>query len=251
MVSARSTGTAYHYVADTLRRRILHGEFGPGERLPPERELCELFAASRITIRRALDILADELLIERRQGDGTYVSPTPSRRIPLLSTDVSGSISAHAPDLDRALESYSWQKASSEVAAVLQTHPGARVLVARRFDLLHGEPVAYDEIYLPEQVADRLSEGDLSQLRFLERWQKVQQIHISHLSQSIEAVAAASDQARLLKLELAQPLLKEIDVIFMSTGTPCGLFVSYFRHDLFRLNSTVRLSLSSDSDEGT
>ena len=87
------TATAYQYVADTLRRRILHGEFGPGERLPTERELCELFSASRITIRRSLDILADELLIERRQGDGTFVSPTPSRRIPLLSTDVSGSIS--------------------------------------------------------------------------------------------------------------------------------------------------------------
>src|SRR3977135_714566 len=98
------TATAYQYVADTLRRRILHGEFGPGERLPPERELCELFSASRITIRRSLDILADELVCERRTGAGPVVSPTPSRRIPLLSSDVSGSISAHAPDLERALE---------------------------------------------------------------------------------------------------------------------------------------------------
>jgi hypothetical protein len=46
------------------------------------------------------------------------------------------------------------------------------------------------------------------------------------------------------------PLLKEIDVIFMSTGAPCGLFVSYFRHDLFRLTSMIRLSLCEQDDEG-
>src|SRR3954452_13327165 len=111
MVVVRSA-TAYQYVADTLRRRILGGQYGPGVRLPAERELCQQFAASRITIRRALLILADELLIQRRQGDGTFVSPAPSRKIPLLSTDFTGSIAAHAPDLDRALESHSWQKAS-------------------------------------------------------------------------------------------------------------------------------------------
>ena len=53
-----------------------------------------------------------------------------------------------------------------------------------------------------------------------------------------------------LNVEVGDPLLKEIDVIFVSTGTPCGLFVSYFRHDLFRLTSTVRLSLHSDDEEG-
>jgi DNA-binding GntR family transcriptional regulator len=243
------SATAYQYVADTLRRQILQGQFGPGERLPAERELCEQFAASRITIRRALLILADEMLIQRRQGDGTFVSPTPSRKIPLLSTDFSGSIATHAPDIDRELESHAWLKAADDVAANLQTHRGARVLFARRFDLLRGRPVAFDEIYLPEQVADRLSADDLGQLRFLERWQSVQQIRFGHLSQYIEAVAAAPEQAQYLGVTVGDPMLKETDVIFLSTGAPCGLFVSYYRHELFRLTSTVRLSVDHQEDE--
>lgn len=243
------TATAYQYVADTLRRQILQGQFGPGERLPPERELCELFAASRITIRRALLILADEMLIQRRQGDGTFVSPTPSRIIPLLSTDFSGSMAAHAPDLHREFEFQAWQKASDEVADCLQTYRGAKVLFARRLDLLRETPVAFDEIYLPEQVADRLTDNDLGQLRFLERWQKVQQIRLGHLSQVIEAVAAASEQVQYLGGRVGVPLLKEVDVVFLSTGTPCGLFVSYYRHELFRLTSTVRLSVVSQDDD--
>jgi DNA-binding GntR family transcriptional regulator len=241
--------TAYQYVADTLRRRILQGEYASGECLPPERELCEQFASSRITIRRALHILADEMLIQRRQGDGTYVSPKPSRKIPLLSTDFSGSLAAHAPDLERELESSSWRKATEDVAAALQTYPGAKVLFARRLDLLRGKPVAYDEIYLPEHASDELDENDLGQLRFLERWQKVQHIRLTHLSQVIEAIAAAREHVQHLGGKVGAPLLKEMDVIFMSTGAPCGLFVSYFRHDLFRLTSTVRLSVCEKEAE--
>jgi DNA-binding GntR family transcriptional regulator len=245
------TTNAYQYVADTLRRQILEGKFTPGEQLPPERELCEQFAASRITIRRALHILADEMLIERRQGSGTFVSPTPSRKIPLLNTDFSGSMAVHAPDLERELDFHEWQKASEEVAAMLQTYPGTRVLFARRLDLLRDEPVAFDEVYLPEQLADRLVDNDLAQLRFLERWQKVQHIRLGHVSQTIEAVAATRKQVRYLGGKVGAPLLKEVSVIYLSAGPPCGLFVSYYRAELFRLTSTVRLSVSEQDDEST
>jgi GntR family transcriptional regulator len=248
-MTAVRTVTAYQYVADALRRRVLSGELGPGERLSPERELCEQFSASRITIRRALEILADEMLIERRQGIGTIVSPAPSRKIPLLNTDFSGSMAAHAPDLERELESYEWQEADAEVAAALRTFFGSRVLFARRIDLLHRAPVAFDEIHILEHVADQLDEYDLAQLRFLERWQIVQQIRLGHLSQGIEAVAAEPEQVAYLGGNVGAPLLKEVDVIFLSTGAPCGLFVSYYRHNLFQLTSTVRLSIPVRKEE--
>lgn len=242
--------TAYQHVADSVRRRILGGKLGPGEQLPTERELCEQFGASRITIRRALQILADELLIERRQGLGTFVSPSPTRRIPLMNSDFSGSLAAHAPDLDRALLHHGWQPAAADVADSLQLLPTASVLFARRVDMLNGESVAFDEIYLPESVADRLIDDDLAQLRFLERWQSVQNIRLGHLSQSIEAVVAVEEQASILSVTVGSPLLKEVDVFYLATGAPCGLFISYYRHDLFQLTSTIRLSIP-DQEPGT
>jgi GntR family transcriptional regulator len=243
--------TAYRYVADTLRRQILDRKLAAGERLPPERELCERFSASRITIRRALQILADEMLIERRQGLGTFVSPVPSRRIPLLSSDFSGSMASHAPDLERALEKYEWREASVEVAEALQLMPGARVLFARRLDLLRATAVAYDEIHLPESIADRLGEADLSELRFLERWQTVQQIRLTHLTQKIEAIAAKPEQVKRLRAKLGAPILKEVDILFSVNGTPCGIFESYYRHDLFQLTSTVQLRVASGNGEAS
>lgn len=248
MATTRTTIT-YRLVADSLRRQILNRRIEAGAQLPPERELCTRFSASRITIRRALQILADEMLIVRRQGLGTFVSPRPSRRIPLLNTDFSGSMATHAPDLERALESHEWREASTEVAGLLQVLPGSRVLFARRFDLLRNVAVAYDEIYLPETFADRLSEDDLSELRFLERWQDSQRILIDCLRQNIEAVVATTQHEKLLGVKRGAPLLKEVDVILTADGTPCGYFTSYYRHDLFQLTSTIRLNLSAGSVE--
>ncbi len=247
MASVQST-IAYKQVADSLRKQILSGDLTPGKQLPTERELCEQFSASRITIRRALQILADEILIRRRQGSGTFVSPTPSRRIPLLNTDFSGSVATHAPELGRQLESWQWQSATDDVAAMLQTQPDARVLFARRIDVLEDEPVAYDDVYLPESSADRLDKDDLSQLRFLERWQEVQKMRISYLTQSIEAVAAEPAHTQHLGGKVGAPLLKGTDVMFLESGTACGLFISYYRHELFRLTTTLRLHIPTKEE---
>jgi DNA-binding GntR family transcriptional regulator len=235
----RST-TAYGFIADVLRREVMRGTLEAGARLPTERELCTRFAASRITVRRALQILADELLVVRRQGSGTFVSATPSRKIPLLNTDFNGSLAQHAPDLTRRLESTQWESASESVATYLQTFPGARVLFARRIDLLEDVPVAYDEIYLREDTADLLTDVHLARLDFLQELRSVQQIQFSHLTQSVEATVTGESEARHLAVAVGATVLKEIDVLFLQTGTPCGLFVSFYRHDLFRLTSTVR-----------
>lgn len=248
MIHTRA-GTAYRQVADALRRQILDRRLAPGDCLPPERQLCDQFGASRITIRRALQILAEEMLIERRQGLGTFVSAGPSRRIPLLNSDFSGSMARHAPDLERALESRHWMQASAEVANALQLMVGSRVLFARRLDLLRATTVAFDEVYLPESMSDFLADDDLAQLRFLERWQAVQQIRLSHLSQRIEAVAADRKQAKLFKVKVGAPVLKETDIVFLPDGGPCGLFVSYYRHDLFQLTSTVQFRLATSEGE--
>src|SRR3712207_1122752 len=60
-------------LADTLRAAIERGDFFPGERLPPERELAERFNASRTTVRLALSALKSQGLIGSGQGQGTYV----------------------------------------------------------------------------------------------------------------------------------------------------------------------------------
>ena len=63
----------YHEIVDQIKELITQGRINPGDRLPPERELAELFKASRNSVRDAIRVLEQMGLIESRQGDGTYV----------------------------------------------------------------------------------------------------------------------------------------------------------------------------------
>lgn len=60
-------------IAEQIRESILNGEFSPGEKLPPERELTELFGVSRPSVREALNLLASSGLVMSYQGGGTVV----------------------------------------------------------------------------------------------------------------------------------------------------------------------------------
>jgi GntR family transcriptional regulator len=242
--------TSYRLVAGTLRERILRGEFRPGAQLPTERELCGLFAVSRITVRRALQILEEEQLVDRHQGRGTYVAAAPTRRIPLLDVDFAGSVAAHAPDMGRRLDCWRWESAAAEIAVLLKVLPGESVLFARRTDTLAGNPIAYDEVHLLRRCADAIREGDLAMMAFLERWQQAQQITLSYATQVIEAQAATGPVARQLAIKSGTPVLKGTEVYFLAGDCPAGVFISYYRHDIFRLMGTVRLAVEPAAPPG-
>lgn len=231
--------TVYSRVAETLRDRILSGHWQPGQQLPTERQLCEDFEASRITIRRALQILEQEMLVIRRQGSGTYVSPTPVRKIPLLTTDFAGSMSVHAPDVERRLEWWEWAEATDEEAAALHVSMGARVLRASRTDRLGGMPVAVDVCTLVAAFADLLGEENLRQLDFMDSWQHAQDVRLSYVTQAIEAVAAELPFSEGLGVALGQPVLKETNVCFTEGGRAAGSFVTWYRPDSFRFEATI------------
>jgi GntR family transcriptional repressor for pyruvate dehydrogenase complex len=63
----------YRAIVDQIREQIATGRIKPGDRLPPERELAELFKASRNSVRDAIRVLEQMGMIDSRQGDGTYI----------------------------------------------------------------------------------------------------------------------------------------------------------------------------------
>lgn len=233
--------TAYNRLADALRQRILTGDWAPGQQLPTEQKLCDLFGCSRITIRRALQILEEELLVRRRQGAGTFVSPTPARKIPILNTDFFGSIARHAPDLTRRVVDHGWVEADDDKAEQLDILPGEKLLHMLRIDELRGTPVTTDEVWLLERCATRLNDTDLAELDFFEHWRQVQGITLEYATQTIEAVKAVKPWTDLLETKTGEPLLRETNIVYQSAVQRAGLFVSYYRHDFFRFDATIAI----------
>lgn len=234
--------TAYLRVTDTLRERILSGAYDGGEQLPPERQLCEEFNTSRITVRRALQILEEESLVHRRQGSGTFVMPKPARKIPIVNMDFSGSVNSHAPDMERRMHLREWVGLDADIADALQAEPGERALHAVRIDALRGDPVAADQLWVPEALADELGDEELAAFDFLARWQRAQRIQLTHITQAIEAAPASAPFNAWLGVPRGTPILRETNIVLLAGTIPAGLIETHYRHDRFRFESRIELT---------
>ena len=110
-VDRRARVELHEQVAAELRRAIADGEAGPGERLPPARDLAAVLGVNRNTVLRAMRVLRDEGLLEFRRGRGVTVSGTPDR----------SEISARARELVRLARTHGY--ARDELVRLIETLP--------------------------------------------------------------------------------------------------------------------------------
>jgi DNA-binding FadR family transcriptional regulator len=89
MFSVVESRRLYRQVADQMRKLIERGDFAPGSRLPSERELADLLAVSRPTVREALIVLEVEGYVHIRMGSGVYVA-TPSTAVDGIAHEAEG-----------------------------------------------------------------------------------------------------------------------------------------------------------------
>jgi len=217
---------------------IQSGRLQPGEQLPPERHLCDQFRLSRITIRQALQLLEDERLVERRHGRGTYVSPHPTYRIPLM-IDYTGSMRLHAPRLGRRVLNQSWREADREAALGLAIAARERYLYEERGDALADKtPVAWDQVYISAPFANGLEKEHLSHIAFIETWARVCGVEIEFCRQSVEAVKASTADKRNLGVAAGKPILKTNEAFHVRGGKCAGLFISHYNPAHIYLSST-------------
>jgi GntR family transcriptional regulator len=223
----KRSGQRYRSIASDLRDRILRGDFTASTRLPTEEKLASRYGVSRITMRRALSILAEERLVVRRQGSGTFIGPRRTRRIPLM-IDYTGSMRTHAPSLERSVITWKWTEAGESVAERLGIQRTDMVLAAERIDTLKGVPVAWDQASIVRSYGEGLTEKHLARIDFVEVWEKVAGFRIESCSQVIEAELASPRTCARLGLKARQPVLKATEVFLAYRKRPVAVFVSYY-----------------------
>lgn len=132
----------YQRIAASLRQRILSGGHTVGDVMPSENELAGAYRTSRVTVRKAFQILESEGLIKPRQGKGYIVQPPRNT----IFTMVFGEDAE--PENYRCLE-VSIVPPEPEIARILELKEGQPVIAIRRVLEREGDPVAYDEKFIP------------------------------------------------------------------------------------------------------
>jgi len=213
----------YREIAADLRRRIAAGEFD--ERLlPSEAALSAAYEASRVTVRKALEVLRDEGLVASRQGMGWSVDPALVRQALGRLTTVEAQLAASGRVAERRVLGFAFRSAPPVVAEALG--PGT-VLEVRRLNLADGEPFARITVWCPERLSSSLSRDDVEASSFHD----LLPVPLAGARQSIGAIAAGASDARLLGVPAGSPLLRCWRVTWATGGDPVLLSESVFPAD--------------------
>lgn len=151
----------YAALAAALRGRIVSGEWPPGTALPAEQALAQQHGVALGTLRRAMELLADQGLIDRRHGRGTFVTEglAGAQMLRFFRFGTAGA-DGHAPAPGSRILARDRVGAPAEAAQALELPAGAPVLRLRRLRTLDGEPRLHEEIWLPLPRFEPLADGD-------------------------------------------------------------------------------------------
>lgn len=190
----------YQQIADDLRDRIRADGAAAGRLLPSESSLSQEFAVSRVTVRRALEQLREQGMIDSRQGLGWFIAGDPVRQ-PLGELDtVEEQLAATGAVSARRVLDFAFVDSPDRAKAVLGDD---RVLEVRRVNLADGEPFARVTVWCPEVVGARLSRRDVEARPFYE----LLDVAVRGAEQTIGAAAASADDADLLGVPVGSPVL--------------------------------------------
>lgn len=233
----RRTGVPlYVQIREAIRARIAGGELPDGALLPPEHVLAERLGTSRMTVRAALADLERDGLIRRAQGVGTVVRVSRFAHQLRLLTSFTEDIRARGMVPSSRILAAGLVPADGSVAEALGVRPGSPVVHLCRLRLADGEPVALHDTYLPSGLVDPNQVGPATSLyELLHR----AGVALDAAEESLEAVPASDDEARMLGVAAGAPLLLVVRTTYDRAGRAVEHVLARYKADVYRY--TVRL----------
>jgi len=233
----------YQQLRSILASWIRLSKLRPHEKIPSERQLCERFSVSRMTVRQALGKLKEEGFIYTRQGKGMYVAEPPSgfelafvltgyneETIPMrgvLSSTIIGARLIHA---------------TAELAEALDLPPGEELVKIERLRLLRGVPVGIQTIHVPHRLCPGYLDHDLSHNASLEIIRDDYHLPLENITQVVKAGLSGPREMEYLKLSHPVPMLILERKSFLSSGEVVQFSKGAYLADCCRLLLTLDLS---------
>ena len=214
----------YQQIKALITRELQAGVWKPGEAIPSELELAARFKVSQGTVRKAVDELAADNLLVRRQGKGTFVATHAEQQIQyrflrLMPDDGSDR------GMARRLLDCRRTRAPADVARMLECKSGDAVVQLRRLLLADAKPVVLDEIWLPGLLFKGLTAERLADFKgpMYGMFEADFGVRMIRAEEKIRAVAADAATAEWLALPAGTPLLSVERLSFTYRDKPVEL----------------------------
>lgn len=215
----------YRQVYDYLVRQIATGAWRPAEALPSEQDLAGELGVSQGTVRKALDVIAAEQLVERRQGKGTYVAEQTQERalFRFFRWAYPGGQRAIPTSMGETVKR---RAATGDEQKKLHLRENAKVIEISRMRLIDGKPVIIETIVVPLTLFPNLDKRAPLPNTLYSLYQSAYGVNIVAVEEEVRAELVRKDDAKKLGLAAGAPLLRIDRVAVALDGRRVELRVS-------------------------
>ncbi|GAA3400512.1 GntR family transcriptional regulator [Paenibacillus hodogayensis] len=223
----------YHQLTEALVKMI-EDHYVEGDALPTEPELEQRFGVSRMTVRLAMNALADEGLVERKQGRGTFV------RSPKITHQLTSITSWTEQMKERGFVPHTVHAEivvvdpPKKIGALLQLRPGERTVRIKRVRYASGEPMCIMINYVKETLLGGFAEKGLQGESFYETLARDYGIRIAKAQETVEAREATEHEAELLRIQAWSPVLFVTRLSYLPDSVPFEVVHLTSRADRYR-----------------
>ncbi len=249
---------AYAQVVELLQETIRSGQLLPERPLPSETELARHFGLSRMTVRRALALLAEKGLVFTRQGKGTYVAQPRLTNVSFRLEELPEFALNRGMSTSSRLLEANVVRPPETVASVLQVPSTARVLYIRRLFLADNEPLACDRKYLPYEKGKPYLEAEIEYLPLHQIVNRHSDVLPVSNEVTVRAVSVDEDDAKVLGVRPGDPAFQIEETLLAVGGKPVAWGKTVCRGDRYQLTAPFvkkrpgrRLLIEPPGEEGS
>ncbi|MDM6887272.1 GntR family transcriptional regulator [Enterobacter cloacae] len=207
----------YRQIADVFREKINAGELKPGDALPTESSIQEAFSVSRVTVRQALKLLADEQIIESIQGSGSYVKEERVNYDIYQLTGFYEKLADRNVDTHSDVKIFEVVKADTILAATLAIGEDDKVWHVKRVRFIKQKPVNLEETWMPLAMFPDLTWEVMEKSKY-HYVEQIKKLVIDRSEQELVPVMPSEEAIAALALDPAKPILEKVSRGFLKDG---------------------------------
>lgn len=223
----------YKDIAEDIRKGILDGKYNPNEQLPLEKEMCEYYDVSRITIKKAVDELVDEGLVIKRRGAGTFVKAFDNSDVEgfSMSKQFSGfSESNKDKKVESKIIKFEVIHPTDEIAMKLKMTNDDFVYYIIRARYADGEAIVIEYTYMPIGVIPGIK-NDVLHKSVYSYIENTLNLKIKSAHKTIRAIGPNECDKEYLNIDDTMPILEIEQTGFLDNGQPFEYSISHHRGD--------------------
>ncbi|MEN8077768.1 GntR family transcriptional regulator [Clostridioides difficile] len=229
----------YEIIAMDIREDILKGVYKPNERLPFEKEICDKYNVSKMTVKKSLDLLVAEGLIVKRRGSGTFIKDITEKEIHgiidkkqfsgLTNNNLGHKVTSKVLD-------FKVINADKEVADILKIEEGDFIYFIHRVRYVDNDPMVIERTYMPLSIIPGIKMADIEGSIYSYIKGKLG-LKIQSAHSTIRARKSEELDRKYLKLTEYEPIIEVERVAYLESGKAFEYSFARHRYDKYEFKT--------------